>query len=480
MKYRIDSILTQLKLSLYLLFFMLVGVAVYVVFLSNQSYHKLNDYSVESSTLIFQSVFQSEHNKLGKLAIDYSVWNEAVAALTGEKIDYDFLEENFLGSYMKDAFNVERIVVFDSGNTAQLSIVKGEVEPSIPNIFSTPPSKLLIERALATNLKAPDFVTGVMVIGGELHLIAASVIAPNVDNDEFKFGHAYGILMLTEIIDQNLLANWSKQFRLHDLHIQDRSQKIESGYVFEALLSPTGLHDKNIVWRPDRPGEVFIGEMLPTVTVIILFLTVASVMFSTYVNRYIALTINESKQLRENRDKLNELAHFDSVTNLPNRVLGMDRLGQALHASQRTQSMTAVLFIDLDGFKQVNDTFGHGIGDILLHQVGKRLGDCVRKGLDTVSRLGGDEFIVILTSLKDKQGAITVAEKITELISREFIIKDNRMSVSASTGIAVTLSSTMAPDLLIKRADEAMYLAKSSGKNQYRFSEDHSVSNLET
>ncbi|OUR74249.1 hypothetical protein A9Q78_01200 [Methylophaga sp. 41_12_T18] len=452
---------------------MLVGVAVYVVFLSNQSYHKLNDYSVESSTLIFQSVFQSEHNKLGKLAIDYSVWNEAVAALTDEKIDYDFLEENFLGSYMKDAFNVERIVVFDSGNTAQLSIVKGEVETSPPDIFSTPPSKLLIERALATNLKAPDFVTGVMVIGGELHLIAVSVIAPNVDNDEFKFGHAYGVLMLTEIIDQKLLANWSKQFRLHDLQIQDHTQKIESGYVFEPMLSPTGKHEKNIVWRPDRPGEVFIGEMLPTVTVIILFLTVASVMFSTYVNRYIALTINESKLLQQNRDKLNQLAHFDSVTNLPNRVLGMDRLGQALKSSQRMQTMTAVLFIDLDGFKQVNDTFGHGIGDDLLHKVGKRLEDCVRIGLDTVSRLGGDEFIIILTNLNDREGAVLVAEKITDLVSQEFIIKDNRISVSASTGIAITSSSTMAPEFLVKRADEAMYVAKSAGKNQYRFSDEY-------
>lgn len=472
MTYRIDSILSQLRLSLYLLFFMLVGLATYVVFLSNQSYHKLNDYSVESSTLILRSVFASEHAKLGKLSIDYSAWNEAVAALSTEELDFDFIEENFLGSYMKDAFNVEHIIVFESHNKKRLFIERGEINNFIPTVFDEQASQVLVERALATNFSAPKATTGVMIIGNQLHLVAASAIVPNLDNGEFSFGQSYGVLMMTQVVDQNLLSNWAKQFRLHDLSIEDKTEKVSQEYIFEKVISPTGQYEKNIVWRPDRPGEVFLGEMLPTVTLIILFLTVASVIFSTYVNRYIALTINESKQLRENRDKLNELAHFDSVTNLPNRVLGMDRLGQALQASQRTQTMTAVLFIDLDGFKQVNDTFGHGIGDILLHQVGKRLGDCVRRGLDTVSRLGGDEFIVILTGLKNKSDAITVAKKITDEISREFIIKDNRMSVSASTGIAVTLSSTVAPGLLVKEADEAMYQAKNSGKNQYRFSDD--------
>ena len=109
----------------------------------------------------------------------------------------------------------------------------------------------------------------------------------------------------------------------------------------------------------------------------------------------------------------------------------------------------------------------------MLHKVGKRLEDCVRIGLDTVSRLGGDEFIIILTNLNDREGAVLVAEKITDLVSQEFIIKDNRISVSASTGIAITSSSTMAPEFLVKRADEAMYVAKSAGKNQYRFSDEY-------
>jgi diguanylate cyclase (GGDEF)-like protein len=162
-----------------------------------------------------------------------------------------------------------------------------------------------------------------------------------------------------------------------------------------------------------------------------------------------------------------DLAHFDTLTNLPNRTLFRDRLNQAISISARANRKITVLFIDLDGFKVVNDTFGHHTGDCLLVEVGKRLLGCLREG-DTVARLGGDEFVVTLLESNLEQ-AITVVERILEKLKLPFDLagKETITSISGSIGIAdYPEHATNLDDLLIA-ADQAMYTAKKRGKNQY-------------
>jgi len=177
--------------------------------------------------------------------------------------------------------------------------------------------------------------------------------------------------------------------------------------------------------------------------------------------------------LKEAEDKIHQMAFHDALTQLPNRRLLMDRLNQALAASARNGQYGAVLFIDLDRFKNVNDTKGHDIGDLLLVDVAKRLESCVREG-DTVSRLGGDEFLVVLETLSsDADEAATqagmIAEKIRATLSEPYTLKERLCYTTPSIGIVLFRGHQEIPDDLLRYADTAMYQAKTSGRNAIRF-----------
>lgn len=169
------------------------------------------------------------------------------------------------------------------------------------------------------------------------------------------------------------------------------------------------------------------------------------------------------------------LAHFDQLTGLPNRTLIMDRLGQAISVSSRTSRAISLLFIDLDGFKLVNDTYGHSIGDCLLKEVAARLLACLREG-DTAGRLGGDEFVVILPE-SSLDRAITVSGRILEALKAPYQFgKKTISSISASIGIAEYPEHAKELEALLAVADHAMYIAKNSGKDQFAVCTLHSQS----
>lgn len=157
-------------------------------------------------------------------------------------------------------------------------------------------------------------------------------------------------------------------------------------------------------------------------------------------------------------------AFHDSLTELPNRALLLDRLTQALKSLERRPRILALLFLDLDGFKPVNDLRGHGVGDQLLVEVGARLSECLRPE-DTLARMGGDEFILLLDEIEDSTAALKVAQRVTELIAQPFLLEGEEVRISASVGVALTQVS-MPPDLLLHQADLAMYSAKRGPKGR--------------
>ncbi|MFA6444117.1 MAG: EAL domain-containing protein, partial [Sterolibacterium sp.] len=172
-------------------------------------------------------------------------------------------------------------------------------------------------------------------------------------------------------------------------------------------------------------------------------------------------------------DKINTLAFYDPLTGLPNRRLLLDRLQQALASSSRSKRSGALLFIDLDNFKTLNDTLGHDIGDLLLQQVGQRLATCVREG-DSVARLGGDEFVVMLEDLSENtQEAATQAEtvggKILMTLNQHYQLGSYPHHSTPSIGVALFADQHETTDDLLKRADMAMYQAKAAGRNTLRF-----------
>ncbi len=168
----------------------------------------------------------------------------------------------------------------------------------------------------------------------------------------------------------------------------------------------------------------------------------------------------------ENREQLLQMAHYDALTGLPNRTLFFDRLHQALHLAARYERLCALLYIDLDGFKSVNDTLGHDAGDELLIEVGERMKKCCRAS-DTVARLGGDEFIVLLTEVGAAKGAEILAGQILQALEKPFPLKKGQVAVGASIGISIYPTHGESSDVLLKSADRAMYCSKEQGKNTF-------------
>jgi diguanylate cyclase (GGDEF)-like protein/PAS domain S-box-containing protein len=182
----------------------------------------------------------------------------------------------------------------------------------------------------------------------------------------------------------------------------------------------------------------------------------------------LAVTIQDVSQRKLAEERIEFLAHHDPLTHLPNRVLFRDRFEHAMATAVREETEIAVLFLDLDHFKQVNDNFGHQIGDRLLIEVVKRLRDCVRDS-DTICRQGGDEFIVLLTNIRDFNDIGRVAQSMLDAISEPIEIESQTFHTSASIGIVLFPDDGSDFDTLLKNADTAMYEAKDGGRNTYRF-----------
>lgn len=170
----------------------------------------------------------------------------------------------------------------------------------------------------------------------------------------------------------------------------------------------------------------------------------------------------------ESQQKIQHLAHHDALTGLPNRILFQNRLQQAIPRMVRHKRNIAILFLDLDRFKRINDTLGHDVGDILLCEAAERFSKCVREG-DTVARLGGDEFAIIFTDLASKDDISSLSEKLIDTLSQPFIINDHELFVSVSIGIALFPNDGSDNKTLLKKADIAMYQAKGNGGSSYFF-----------
>ncbi|MDD2914768.1 MAG: EAL domain-containing protein [Gallionella sp.] len=216
------------------------------------------------------------------------------------------------------------------------------------------------------------------------------------------------------------------------------------------------------VWNRRKNGEVY-PEWLNITAVV-----GDDGKVTNYVGAFIDFT--ERKQAE---NEIHNLAFYDPLCQLPNRRLLLDRLRQSVATSARNHTSCALLFLDLDNFKTLNDTKGHGVGDLLLVEVAKRLQSCVREG-DTLSRFGGDEFVLLLEGLSEESGqaavqARGVGEKVLDALSQPYLLDGNEFHSSSSMGITLFINHNDNLDELLKQADTAMYQAKKSGRNTLRF-----------
>lgn len=189
--------------------------------------------------------------------------------------------------------------------------------------------------------------------------------------------------------------------------------------------------------------------------------------FSTYNRQYTIGRFQETDKPQPDESRIEQLAYYDQLTGLPNRTLLHDRLDQALAEARRFDHPLAVLFVDLDRFKQINDTRGHAVGDKLLKIAAQRLQQSLRDN-DTVARFGGDEFIIVLSGFRDQINLPKILHKLLHTLSQEYHIDRHRITVTASIGVAVFPEDGITADLLLRNADTAMYVAKEEQGNSYQ------------
>ncbi|MEO5375846.1 MAG: EAL domain-containing protein [Alphaproteobacteria bacterium] len=184
-------------------------------------------------------------------------------------------------------------------------------------------------------------------------------------------------------------------------------------------------------------------------------------------SHYVAI-YSDISQLHDQRQQLRHQAHHDALTGLPNRTLLLDRIAQAIRLAERGRHGVALLFLDLDRFKVVNDSLGHEAGDELLREVARRISETVRAS-DTVARLGGDEFVVLMPDCGEPADVAQVAEKVVVALQTPFVLAGTEAHIGASIGISLYPTDGSDPHILMKQADTAMYAAKENGRNGYRF-----------
>ena len=227
--------------------------------------------------------------------------------------------------------------------------------------------------------------------------------------------------------------------------------------VFEAMwhsLSTTG-HWQGEVWSRRKNGEAYAG-----------LLTASAVPDATgRVHRYVGL-FADITPLRKQQERLEHIAHYDPLTDLPNRVLLSDRLGLAMATVHRAQKSLAVLYMDLDGFKAVNDQLGHDAGDQLLIETAHRMKNVLREG-DTLARMGGDEFVALLNGVDNIQDVEQVIERLLHVCAQPWSVDGQVVQVSASIGVTLYPHDLVEVDQLLRHADHAMYQAKQGGRNRY-------------
>lgn len=318
-------------------------------------------------------------------------------------------------------------------------------------------------------LSASAVVMGIAIAAMHYTGMAAMHMHPAIEYDPLLFALSVAIA-----VGASGAALWIT-FVLRKNMPRVRLARAASAIVMGAAI--VGMHYTGMAAANFPPGSICgaslhgigTGALALVITVITLAILAIALLTSVYDARLESKTARLARSLAEVNAELKHQAMHDDLTGLPNRSLLEDRLEQILVKATRDRSHFALMFIDLDGFKSINDSLGHHVGDLLLIEVARRFRDTVR-AQDTVARLGGDEFVVLI-EVGAPEDAAPVADKLINIVNQPFVIAGLNLGVSASVGIAVYPEDGSSSHDLLTNADAAMYYTKAAGRNSYRFFE---------
>lgn len=404
------------------------------------------------------------------------LWDEAVRRLDNQ-YDDAWAREN-IATYLTGQSGFDLVLVLDHADRARLAQAGRTVLSTVEADRRAAVLAPLIAKARRAERASPPALGPAMEGGVVSRPVQVSAFA-NIDNEIYlvtaslvrsDFGHAVirhpraPVVVTALKMDGPFLETFADRFLLAGTHLH-RGDAREEAYTHLPLRDAAGKVVATLDWSPPHPGQRLLRKTIGPVMVVVLALTLATILLARR-GRMIA----EGLITSEARAK--HLALHDGLTGLPNRLLFEERLRQAIDGLERKRRAMAVLAIDLDRFKAVNDTHGHAAGDELIRKVGERLASVCRGG-ETVARLGGDEFGVVATDL-DANGAAIIAERLLKALCGPMEMSFGVHFVSGSVGVVLVgpEEAHIGAAEAARRADVALYRAKGEGRGRYCFFED--------
>lgn len=388
-----------------------------------------------------------------------TVWDDSV--INTKAGNQTWIEEN-LSVWMYSYYGHNRVYILDAGNHPVHAMREGKVlDPSVygedepamqPTIeklrgmISQPP------KADASGAAAKMIAEDLVSLGGKPAILSIMPLVPSSDRVSQAPGSEY-LHVSVEFLNDAVISKIAEKYLLDGAHLLTLSQPTGSAAI--PLLDSRGVILGYIGWDQERPGLTLVRKAGPA-------LALATLLAASVLAFLLRRLRRASWALQTSQDQAQYLAFHDMLTGLPNRALFEDRLRRALLSSGTDAGKVALLYLDLDRFKHVNDTLGHPAGDELVRQTAARLQHTVRD-VDTVARLGGDEFAVILLDVRDIRSAEDISDRVLQKLQEPFKLIDDQVFVGASIGIALSTGPDADADDLLRKADIALYEAKRNG-----------------
>lgn len=385
-------------------------------------------------------------------------WGPLETQLDKQQIDVAWLDEN-IGSWLYEMFGHQLIVLLDEKNQIVqvwrngLSVPDKRIGPGIRQMLDQQVAQFsehLDHRDMA------DFVR----IGQRVAAMAMGEIV------RYEQQPARYRLISLKFLDDGYLRGLAERSQLQNLHFTDGEPRRDDKARY-LLVSQQGEQVGYISWTPSRPGAQMLRTIGPTTAFAVLVISLLC-LYMVWRLWTSSLTLSQSMlKLGASEAQAQHLAFHDVLTGLPNRALVEDRLTQALALATRNEQRVALLLIDLDRFKSINDTYGHHAGDDLIIEVGHRLTSLLRSS-DTVGRIGGDEFIIVMPEVEHIGQVQALSKRIIETLSQPYMLLGSEAWIGASIGLALAPTDGLDRQELMRKADIALYEAKNNGRGQYR------------
>ncbi|RWL19165.1 MAG: EAL domain-containing protein [Mesorhizobium sp.] len=447
--------LTMMALAIFALA-MVVGFGFYATIQADST-------SLERQKIFFTNGMRDRIAAVEREQESIAVWDDAVInTKAGNEV---WIVDN-ISVWMYSYYGHDRVYILDAGDRPIHAMREGKV--MAPASYSEDEPVLLptverVRRLIREPAKENQAGGPVKLVAGDLveldgrpAILSIMPLIPGTDRVVQAPGSEY-LHISVQFITDAVLAKIAGQYLLTGARLLPLSQPVGEAAI--PLVDSRGVILAFVGWDQERPGRALVREAGPAL--------IGGALLAAGVLAFLLRRLRRtSLALQTSQDEAQYLAFHDTLTGLPNRALFEDRLRRALLTASHETAKVALLYLDLDRFKHVNDTLGHPAGDELVRQTAARLQQAIRE-VDTVARLGGDEFAMILIDVHDIRGAEDVSEGLLQKLQEPFKLADDQVFVSASIGIALSTGPDADADDLLRKADIALYEAKKNGRGRY-------------